>query len=99
MTANFDDFPMTAREFAENLTIQQMSPDVWQNMVENLGYDKAEECARDLEQTGRDLLMAIPDRKLDTEAAVHFTMFVSTLAFIEMWDGLERSGEDPRPSS
>lgn len=99
MTVDFDQFPMTAREFAEGITFDSMSPDVWQHMIENLGFDKAEECARDLEQTARDLLLAIPDRVLDTDAAVHFTLFVSTLAFIEMKEGLGRSGEDPRASS
>lgn len=99
MTADIDDFPMTAREFAEHISIDSMSPDVWQTMVENLGYDKAGECARDLEQTARDLLLAIPDRLVDTEAATYFTMFVSLLAFTELQQGLERGGEDPRPPS
>lgn len=90
---------MTAREFAAEITIEQMSPDVWQVMVENLGYDKAEECARDLEQTARNLLLAIPERVIDVEAAAHFTMFVSLLAFTELQQGIERGGEDPRPPS
>lgn len=99
MTANFDDFPMTAREFAQHISIEQMSPDVQQHLIENLGYDKAEECARDLEETARRLLLAIPERVFDIEAASYFTMFVSVLAVVDMREGLGRSGEDPRPPS
>jgi hypothetical protein len=36
---------------------------------------------------------------IDIEAAAHFTMFVSLLAFTELQGGLERGGEDPRAAS
>lgn len=99
MTAHVNDFPMTARDFAEEIAIERMSPDVWHHLVENLGYDKAEECARDLERTARDLLLSIPDRLIGVEAATYFTMFVSLLAYTELEEGLNRGGEDPRPPS